>query len=67
MPKHPCYIIVDNGTWNAFGNPTIKNQYLTQVLTNMGGVSDTVPDGLYIFKMKLGFFKLKFELCPVVS
>lgn len=67
MPKNPCYIIVDNGTWNAFGRPTYINKYLTQVLTNMGGVSDSVSDGLYVFRMKLGFFKLTYELCPVQS
>lgn len=65
MPKNPCYIIVDNGTWNAFGRPTLLNKYLIQVLYAMGGVSDEVPAGLYVFRLTRKGLKLNYELCPV--
>lgn len=50
MPKNPCYVIVDETDYNIFGAPTRKNQLLASILKAMGGVSDTVPPGTYIFR-----------------
>lgn len=54
MPKakNPLYVVVANGRYDMVGKPTLKNKCLAQVLKNIGGVSDVVADGTYIFGVK---------------
>lgn len=50
--QNPILIVVANGRWDAFGDVTPRNQELTKILTEMGGVSDSVPEGKYHFNVK---------------
>lgn len=48
----PILIVVADGRWDSFGALTPRSLELTQILTNMGGVSDSVPEGTYHFNAK---------------
>lgn len=45
-------VVVTEGRWDVFDEPTPRKKLLTQILTNMGGVSDTVAPGTYHFNVK---------------
>ena len=46
-------VIVGNGRWDAFGEPSPASQFLFELLNQMGGVSDSVPDGTYHFSAEV--------------
>ena len=45
-------ILVTTERWDAVDAPTERNIWLVQVLTAMGGVSDTTPPGVYQFNVE---------------
>lgn len=53
--RAPIIVEVKDGQWNAYGdtklNSAARNTLLFQLLEAQGGVSDTVPEGLYHFDM----------------
>lgn len=65
MPKNPLYVIVSEDRYDMMGRPTFKNQYLAEMLKKMGGVSDTVAPGTYIFRF-VPWKPWRVELCPMV-
>ena len=48
----PILIVVADGRWDSFGTLTPRSLELAQILTNLGGVSDSVPEGTYHFNAK---------------
>lgn len=55
-PELPILVIVENGRWDALSFrpiPSIRDLSLVDVLKEMGGVSDTVEDGLYHFNVRV--------------
>ena len=50
--QYPILIVVANGRWDAYGPITLRTQELTRILTEIGGVSDSVPEGNYHFNVK---------------
>lgn len=46
-------IVVGNGRWDAFGDPSPANQFLLELLQQMGGVSESVADGTYHFSAEV--------------
>lgn len=51
-PETPLTILVTDGRWDAFDEPSLRNTLLVEVLTQIGGVSDTVAPGTYLFNVK---------------
>lgn len=47
----PITVLVTEGRWDVVDDPTPRNIELTRMLTDMGGVSDTVPPGTYKFNV----------------
>jgi hypothetical protein len=46
-------IVVTDGSWGAFGEPTPRNLELFQQLQTMGGIAASVPPGTYIFNIEI--------------
>lgn len=53
MTKNPLYIFVDDNDWNAYGKLTYWNSLKMQILRKLGGISDTVSPGTYVFDLEL--------------
>lgn len=48
--KHHIVVIVRDGRWEAHGDPTNPlSAMLYQQLVEIGGVNETVPDGVHFF------------------
>lgn len=52
-PEPPLTVIVTEGRWDAIDSLTSRNIMLTRILTEMGGVNESVPPGTYHFNVKL--------------
>lgn len=48
----PVTILVTEGRWDAVDEPTERNAWLVRVLKEMGGISDSVPQGTYHFNVE---------------
>ena len=51
-PEQPVTILVTEGRWDAIDSPTPRNIALVRVLTNMGGINESVAPGTYYFNVK---------------
>lgn len=51
-PDQPLTVLVTEGRWDVVDSPTPRNIMLTRVLTEMGGVNESVPPGTYYFNVK---------------
>lgn len=51
-PDQPLTILVTEGRWDAIDSPTPRNIMLTRVLTNMGGINESVAPGTYYLNVK---------------
>lgn len=60
----PLVVIVTESRYDCYGAPTYRSQFLTTMLKNMGGVSDTVPPGTYLFNVRRKGFKIEASLEP---
>lgn len=47
----PITVLVSNGQYNVFDEPTPRNLELFKILREMGGISDTVKNGTYHFNV----------------
>jgi len=47
----PILVEVKEGRYECSGPPTLRSKMLFEILQGQGGVSDTVPDGLYTFNV----------------
>jgi hypothetical protein len=67
--RPPLVVEVKHGRWDAYGHTSHvwHSRFLYEVLSNVGGVSDSVPDGTYHFNIKRRWFGLQHEttLLPV--
>lgn len=68
--RAPIIVEVKDGQWNAYGdtklNSAARNTFLFQLLEAQGGVSDTVPEGLYHFDLILtNGTKMEMSLTPI--
>lgn len=59
LDKNVLYVRVDENRWDAMGNKTLRNKYLTNLLTSLGGVDESVTPGWYIFKAKIDWKRFK--------
>lgn len=46
-------IVVKEGRWYAFGTLTPRNAELYRILSEMGGVNESVSDGVYEFNIEI--------------
>lgn len=65
LDHDPITVVVKDGRWNAFGPLTHRSQFLHATLNEMGGVSDSVPDGTYHFNVKRVGMTFIASLTPV--
>lgn len=54
----PLLVVVNDMGWWAYGPDTVRNRWLTAVITNEGGVNESVPPGNYHFNIVRKGFKL---------
>lgn len=47
----PIVVVVANGRWDAYGEPTPRSQYLFNMLVALGGIADSVPEGTHHFNV----------------
>lgn len=47
----PVTVLVTKERWDAIGTPTPRNIYLTNMLTAIGGVNESVQPGTYHFNV----------------
>lgn len=47
----PIVVVVANGRWDAYGEPTPRTQYLYNMLVALGGINESVPDGTHHFNV----------------
>jgi len=56
FPYRPLVVIVADGRWDAYAQDLIKSPsdiWLFQVLTEIGGINETVAPGRYHFNAKV--------------
>lgn len=51
-PGPPATVLVTSESWCVVDEPTPRNILLTQLLQEMGGISNTVPPGTYLFNAR---------------
>lgn len=64
----PILVIVENGDWDALSFrpvPTPRDLSLCDVLKELGGVSDTVEEGLYRFNIQVVEADFAISLTPI--
>jgi hypothetical protein len=67
MPKKdrsPITIYVTGNEWKALGDDTPRSKWLYSMLVKQGGISETVPTGIYHYNVKRVGFKLVASLLP---
>lgn len=47
----PVTVVVTDTRWDAIGEPTQRNMWLTNMLSAMGGVNESVSPGTYHFNV----------------
>lgn len=55
---------VHDGRYDVFGTPSLRTERLTRLLSRLGGVSDEVEDGYYVFNAKWRWNGLQVSLDP---
>lgn len=60
--REPFYIEVSESRYNMYSEPTFRNRFIAGLVQRMGGISETVSPGTYILDVKIGFFKIMFDL-----
>lgn len=45
-------VVVQNGEYRCYGEPTPRNQFLMELLKRQGGINHTVTDGCYRYNAK---------------
>ena len=59
-------VLVRNGRYDVFGDPKSKRaKWLTKLLAKMGGVSEDVDPGYYVFSAKWRWNGLHVDLTPL--
>jgi hypothetical protein len=62
--RSPITIYVTTTDWKALGDSTPRSKWLYSCLVKQGGISESVPPGIYHFNVERIGFKLQASLLP---
>lgn len=65
MNHDPIVVVVVNGQWGCYGEPTKRSNMLMKHLKKQGGVAPSVPEGRYHYNITRQGFRFIAELTPL--
>ena len=61
-------IAVSHDRYEMYARPTLKNQFIANLIKRQGGISDTVPPGMYVATVKnRGILHVELTIEPLIK